>query len=230
MELSTSKYSIFPWTETAQHRQESAGGHRQVTVEKYSKRRDSVTLSPDGIKKHEGSPNDRSDCCPDAENKTGTLLHPEDLAKLEKLKLRDSEVRRHEQAHLSAAGRFARGGVSYSYEKGPDGVAYATGGEVGIDVSKASSPEATITKMQAVKRAALAPQNPSAADRRIASHASMKEAQARKELLQAQQVNLLTEETDQPVLNGNRETTNSPSPKYHQLEAKLMVYKDMSAA
>jgi hypothetical protein len=118
-------------------------------------------------------------------------LDKQELSQLQQIKLRDGEVRTHEQAHLSAAGQYARGGASFTYQKGPDGVSYAVAGEVNIDVTKESSPEATIAKMQTIKRAALAPANPSGADRRIAAQANVKEAQARQELLQIQQEELL---------------------------------------
>ncbi|NOQ47505.1 MAG: catalase, partial [Desulfobulbaceae bacterium] len=97
------------------------------------------------------------------------------------LKQRDREVRAHEQAHLANAGQYA-GGPSYSYQQGPDGKRYAVGGEVPIDVSKKRTPEQTIQKMRTVRRAALAPANPSSADRSIAASASRKEAEARREL------------------------------------------------
>lgn len=109
-------------------------------------------------------------------------LTDEELLKLTDLKQRDTEVRSHEQAHLSAAGAYAAGGASFSYTTGPNGKRYATSGEVPIDISKEDSPAATILKMQTVRRAALAPANPSSADRAIAAQASAKEAQARKEL------------------------------------------------
>ncbi len=109
-------------------------------------------------------------------------LTDEELLKLTELKQRDSEVRTHEQAHISAAGAYASGGASFSFTTGPNGKRYATGGEVSIDMSKEDSPAATILKMQKVRRAALAPANPSSADRSIAAQASAKESQARKEL------------------------------------------------
>lgn len=109
-------------------------------------------------------------------------LTQQELSQLQKLKRRDSEVRTHEQAHLSAAGQYARGGASFTFQKGPDGNSYAVGGEVPIDLSTEQTPAATISKMQAVKRAALAPASPSAADRQIASQAAAKESQARQEL------------------------------------------------
>ena len=108
---------------------------------------------------------------------------PGDERRLGELRRRDREVRAHEQAHKAAAGAHARGGPSYEYELGPDHRRYAVGGEVAIDVSEVSGDDqATITKMQQVRRAALAPANPSAADRQIAAQASRQEAQARRRL------------------------------------------------
>jgi hypothetical protein len=105
-----------------------------------------------------------------------------DLEIIQQLKKRDTDVRIHEQAHLAVAGRYAAGSVSYSYQTGPDGVKYATGGEVPIDISSESTPEATIQKMETVRRAALAPADPSPADLQIASAATAQEIQARQEL------------------------------------------------
>jgi hypothetical protein len=105
-----------------------------------------------------------------------------DLEILQQLKKRDTDVRAHEQAHLSVAGRYAAGSASYSYQTGPDGVKYAIGGEVPIDISAESTPEATIQKMETVRRAALAPADPSPADLQIAADASAKEIQAMQEL------------------------------------------------
>lgn len=57
---------------------------------------------------------------------------------------------------------------------------YAVGGRVRIDVSAVSGdPAATLRKMQQVRRAALAPAEPSSQDRRVASRASAEEAKAR---------------------------------------------------
>ncbi len=112
-------------------------------------------------------------------------LTEEELREVDRLKKRDAEVRRHEQAHKAAAGRYATGGPTYEYEKGPDGRQYAVGGEVQIDVSPVEGdPQATIQKMQQVRRAALAPAEPSAQDRKVAAEAARLEAQARAELSQ----------------------------------------------
>lgn len=109
-------------------------------------------------------------------------LSQEEQQQLDELKARDEEVRRHEQAHAAAGGQHA-GSPSYEFEAGPDGQQYAVGGEVPIDISPINGdPQATIAKMQQVRRAALAPAEPSGADRRIAAEASAREAQARSEL------------------------------------------------
>lgn len=100
--------------------------------------------------------------------------------RIAELKARDQEVKVHEQAHASIGGQYA-GAPSYEYETGPDGQQYAVGGEVRIDVSEVpNDPRATIQKMQQVKAAALAPAEPSSADRSVAAQASrtLMEAQA----------------------------------------------------
>lgn len=101
---------------------------------------------------------------------------------VEKLRARDVEVRRHEEAHARVGGQYA-GQPSYSYQTGPDGKRYAIGGEVPIDVAPVpDDPEATIEKMRVVKAAALAPAEPSGADRRIAALADAQRLQAQADL------------------------------------------------
>lgn len=113
---------------------------------------------------------------------SGQVLTADELEQLDWLQSRDDEVRTHEHAHASVGGQYA-GAPSYDYKRGPDGNQYAVGGEVPIDVSPiADNPAATIQKMQQVRRAALAPAEPSGADRSIAAQAAMQEAVARQEL------------------------------------------------
>jgi len=117
-----------------------------------------------------------------------TQLSPEEQEVVDELQQRDTEVRRHEQAHLATAGPYAAGGPTFTYQKGPDGRTYATGGEVPIDTSPvANDPEATIIKAQTIRRAALSPAEPSAQDRSVASSAGKLEAEARKELREQQE-------------------------------------------
>jgi len=108
-------------------------------------------------------------------------LSTEEKQVVNNLKRRDAEVKSHEAAHMAAGGGIVQGGASYEYQSGPDGKMYAVGGEVQIDTSPAGSPEATIRKMQQIRRAALAPAQPSGTDRAVAAQASQIEAQARME-------------------------------------------------
>ncbi len=112
-----------------------------------------------------------------------STLTPEEEARVRELRQRDAEVRRHEAAHKAGAGSVASGAPSFEYTTGPDGKRYAVGGEVSIDTSPVSgNPQATIAKMQQIRRAALAPAQPSAQDRAIAAQSAAAEQQARAEL------------------------------------------------
>ncbi len=139
------------------------------------------------------TPGDSSDGADSAEEAAaegeGGGTGPNDLTEEEQrivaeLQRRDAEVRRHEQAHASVGGQYA-GAPTYTTVRGPDGRSYAVAGEVRIDASPVpGNPRATIAKMQIVQRAALAPTNPSATDRRVASQAQQQIAQARLEIQQ----------------------------------------------
>lgn len=98
-------------------------------------------------------------------------LTEEERAQVKKLAARDREVRAHESAHQAVGGPYT-GAASFTFQQGPDGRRYAVGGEVPIDVSAVpGDPDATIRKLRTVRRAALAPAEPSAQDRSIASSA-----------------------------------------------------------
>lgn len=119
---------------------------------------------------------------------------------LEELRRRDREVRQHEQAHLKAAGQYASGGARYVYEVGPDGRMYAIDGEVLIDVSSVEGdPRATLQKAQQLRRAALAPTNPSPQDQNVAARASQMEQEARRELLEEARARLDSSPSPAPV-------------------------------
>jgi hypothetical protein len=109
---------------------------------------------------------------------------PRDVQKqIDELAKADHDVRAHERAHVAAAGLYAVGGPEYRYELGPDGRRYAVSGEVPIDVSEVpGDPEATEQKMDRVRRAALAPANPSPQDRQVAAQAERIAARARQEI------------------------------------------------
>lgn len=109
----------------------------------------------------------------------GLSAEEEELVK--ELRQRDAEVRRHEAAHQAVGGQYA-GAASFTYQTGPDNRRYAIGGEVPIDASPIpGDPEATIRKFEQVRRAALAPGEPSGADRNVASQANAGIQRARAE-------------------------------------------------
>jgi hypothetical protein len=110
---------------------------------------------------------------------------------LEQLRQTDRRVRAHEQAHMAAGAGLVRGGVSFSYETGPDEKRYAVGGEVSIDVSGGSSPQETLVKARQIRAAALAPADPSAQDQKVAAQAARMESEARAEIA-AQQREAIT--------------------------------------
>ncbi len=131
------------------------------------------------------------EAAPDAANRTEkkaadgkTDLTPEQVAQLTKLRARDREVRQHEAAHLAASGGLATSGASFSYQKGPDGVNYAVGGEVQIDTSSGRTPQESIERARTIQAAALAPAQPSGQDQAVAAAAQKMELQARTELAQ----------------------------------------------
>ena len=148
-----------------------------ATPPKARTQRDSVDLSGAALKalarEDESSPPRASD---------ETELSAEEQSAVRDLKARDSEVRAHEAAHLSAAGSLATGGASYDYQRGPDGASYAVGGEVGIRVGGGSTPEERMSNAARAQRAANAPAKPSGADRSIAASASQMIASARAEI------------------------------------------------
>lgn len=108
----------------------------------------------------------------------------QDLEAIRELAARDREVRAHEQAHQAVGGQYA-GGMSLTFERGPDGKRYAVAGEVPIDISPVpGNPEATLAKAEQVRRAALAPAEPSAQDRSVAAAAMQLKMEAQIEVRQ----------------------------------------------
>jgi len=119
---------------------------------------------------------------PTPETGLSSDLSEADQDKVRDLQARDREVRAHEQAHARVGGQHA-GAPEYEFERGPDGRSYAVGGHVSISTAPvAGDPEATVRKMEQVKRAALAPSEPSGQDRRVAADAEAKRNDARAEL------------------------------------------------
>lgn len=158
----------------------------------------------DGARTVEKSP-EKSDNDTDAAG-----LTEEERAQVRKLAARDREVRAHEAAHKAVGGPYA-GAASFTFQSGPDGRRYAVGGEVPIDVSAVpGDPDATIRKLRTVRRAALAPAEPSAQDRRVAASAEAgvraaqadKRAEAAEERSESAPANTLQQPAGPPQTTG----------------------------
>ncbi len=117
------------------------------------------------------------------DNKTSeqeaAAIRREEQRLVQQLAARDREVRAHEAAHIAVGRQYVVSGPSYTYQQGPDGRSYAIGGEVQLDVAEEAEAQATLDKAETVRRAALAPVEPSAQDRQVAARASQLAAQAR---------------------------------------------------
>jgi len=114
-----------------------------------------------------------------------SMLTPDEMLLVEKLKRIDSEVRAHEMAHIAAGSEYITSGATFSYRQGPDGKRYAVGGEVSIDTApEPGDPKATLQKMRRVRAAALAPAQPSSQDLKVASNAASQAAKAMAEITQ----------------------------------------------
>lgn len=114
--------------------------------------------------------------------KRGEELSQEEIDEVRRLKNLDGKVKAHEMAHKVAAGSLAGGGPYYEYEQGPDGVNYAVAGHVPIHVPETNDPEQALRDSEKAYRAALAPADPSAADRAAAAQFSSRAAQARQQI------------------------------------------------
>jgi hypothetical protein len=163
----------------------SVSGNRLTTWQTDYSQRQSVassTANPDQNVQQDSVL--KTDGATSTDNKKTVELSESDLKVLSELKQRDAEVKAHEAAHLSAAGGIATGGASFEYQQGPDGVRYAIGGEVNIDTSSVpGDPAASLRKADTIRRAALAPAEPSGQDIQVAASATAMAAQAQAELL-----------------------------------------------
>lgn len=166
------------------------------------------------------SPSDNSDLKQGqspAETKEIKEDDPQVQQEIAQLRSIEIKVKAHEAAH-KAAGSTMTGPISYSYTRGPDGKNYITGGEVPINISTGSTPQETISRMQQVIQAALAPADPSPQDRAVAAQASTLAQNARQQK---------SEEAFSTALTANQEKPASQDTLKGQLESMLQrAYSD----
>lgn len=163
-------------------------------------------------------------------------LSTDDLRLIQKLAQRDRAVKAHEAAHLAAAGRYARGGANFTYQRGPDGVNYAVGGEVSLDTSIPGDPRQALEKAQTIRTAALAPAQPSGQDRTVAAQATQAANQARADIARerieevAEKIERAQSDDAEP---GQQETdgseTVSNSEPTQQAQSSVQEYQNVAA-
>lgn len=127
-------------------------------------------------------------------------LSREEQRIVSELQAADTNVRAHEAAHMAAGGGLTSP-ASYTYERGPDNKMYAVAGEVGISTGEGSSPQESLNKAQTIRRAALAPADPSPQDLKVAAQAASMEMSARAEIMQEK----MAQNSQNP--NNNNETS-----------------------
>ena len=147
-------------------------------------------------------------------------LTEEQEQQVTELKARDAEVRAHEQAHVAAAGGHTNGGIKYEFQRGPDNQQYAVGGHVNIDTAPvAGDPEKTVQKAETVRRAALAPAEPSGADKQVAAKASQTASAARLEMAAEAQEEAAEAKDDAAAKRDEEAESAGPRPSVHASHA-----------
>lgn len=136
-----------------------------------------------------------------------------EASQIQKLQSRDREVRAHEAAHVAAGGQHVTSGASFTYQRGPDGRLYAVGGEVSISTSAVpSDPQATLAKAEIVRRAALAPAEPSSQDLRVASDATRMASRARVDIaIQQRELQQMQVEAGKQKVSGENDQADTES-------------------
>ena len=114
-------------------------------------------------------------------------LSQEEQRIVTELQAADTNVRAHEAAHMAAGGGLTSP-ASYTYERGPDNKMYAVAGEVGISTGEGNTPQESLNKAQTIRRAALAPADPSPQDLKVAAQAASMEMSARAQIMQEKMV------------------------------------------
>lgn len=122
-------------------------------------------------KSDETSETKKEDKSKTTEKKSSDELTPEEQQEIAKLKETDMKVKAHEQAHIAAAAGINASAPSYDYQEGPDGQKYAVGGEVNVSFNETGDPEKDKASAETMKRAAMAPADPSSQDRAVARNA-----------------------------------------------------------
>lgn len=190
--------------------EKQSSGFNSETYDKVSLTRDSVRMSRNAEKPaslHKYSSNDGKKAVSSSSEKSLEESEQKEIKDMEK---REEEVKQHEAMH-KASGTPYTSAPTYEYVTGPDGKKYINGGKVNIDTSPEDTPEETIKKARIIKKAALAPKDPSAQDRQVAAQAAQMEAEA------------LSEKSQEDVQNKDSELSKTDLENYRRTMARKAV-------
>lgn len=118
---------------------------------------------------------------------------------IDRLKNRDREVRLHEMSHSTSPDLIKIGPAQFDYTIGPDGKAYATGGNVTLTTGNPGTPEEALVKARALKQASMAPGEPSSKDFQAFNAALSMEFEAQNQIYSG---NKKLEKTNLSLLKG----------------------------
>nr|WP_321312107.1 putative metalloprotease CJM1_0395 family protein [uncultured Campylobacter sp.] len=135
-------------------------------------------------------------------------LSLEEQRMVTELQAADTNVRAHEAAHMAAGGGLTSP-ASYTYERGPDNKMYAVAGEVGISTGEGNTPQESLNKAQTIRRAALAPADPSPQDLKVAAQAASMEMSARAQIMQEKMAQNSQNTNNSNETSGDGSTENS---------------------
>ena len=135
-------------------------------------------------------------------------LSKEEQRIVSELQAADTNVRAHEAAHMAAGGGLTSP-ASYTYERGPDNKMYAVAGEVGISTGEGNTPQESLNKAQTIRRAALAPADPSPQDLKVAAQAASMEMSARAQIMQEKMAQNSQNTNNSNETSGDGSTENS---------------------
>ena len=175
--LSRSRPALLGEAQNTEFKAPSLDGEPEEAAESLNGDKDAKSATENGGKAPSGKTGEASQSVPGEE-----ALSEEDQRKVDELENIDRKVKVHEHTHLAAAGGYARGGAQFQYVSGPDGDRYAVAGHVNMDTGREDSPEATLRTAQTVRKAALAPADPSSADRQIAANMAQMAEEARSQI------------------------------------------------
>lgn len=144
---------------------------------------------------------------------------------LTRMKNWEQSVISHENTHMQVGGEFA-GAPSYIYQKGPDGKLHIVGGEVTMKLPAGGDLEKLKAALERVKRAAMAPADPSPQDQKTAAMASAQQSSVENAIKRKKAAEAYEKQKD-PV-HGRGQTLPTDDIKHEIEPFRKLIFEEMS--